>query len=271
MKLTKLLRHCAVATIALNAQLHAVTVIFEQDFTPGAGTAGLNGTSPTIGANNWVAAPNFQADGDFAEVGGGSATIAFTPADGLVYTLDASFRNLAGTATVGAPEQDWIALGFASGQSASTGNNFRFIQTTVIGKAWMLYRGANTTGTLPNGTQVGSATSGTNGGAGSANWSDAGLSTTFGGDIDLRVVLDTTGGAGNWTATWFAKLPASGSYTEVRAETVLVNEAINSVGVAISNTGFDGDMTRFRLTAVPEPSAALLGGLGLLAMLRRRR
>jgi hypothetical protein len=247
----------------------AATVIYEQSFTPGAGTAVLNGTSPTTGANNWVAASNFQADGDFAEVAGGSATLSFAPANGLIYTLDASFRNLSPTATVGAPENDWVAVGFAKGQSASTGNNFRFLTTTVIAKAWMLYRGANTTGTLANVAHLGSATAGNNS---SANWSDATLSTTYGGGIDMRVVLDTTGGTGNWTATWFAKLPASGSFTEVRTETGLVNEDINSVGVAISNPGFDGDLTYFSLTSVvPEPSAALLGGLGLLALFRRRR
>ena len=33
----------------------------------------------------------------------------------------------------------------------------------------------------------------------------------------------------------------------------------------------DGTLQSFSLTAVPEPSAALLGGMGLLALLRRRR
>jgi hypothetical protein len=80
-------------------------------------------------------------------------------------------------------------------------------------------------------------------------WSDATLSTTFGGDMDMRVVLDTTGGTGNWTATWFAKLPASGSYTQVRAATPLLKEDINSVGVAITGSGIEGDLTFFSLTA----------------------
>lgn len=272
MKTNRLLSLAAIA-LAVPAA-HAATVIYEQSFTPGAGTSVLNGTSPTTGANNWVAATlRFQADGDFTE-GAGSATLAFTPANGFTYTLDASFRNLSATATVGAPEQDWIALGFAKGQSTGSTNSDRFLSANVIGKAWMLYRGANTTGTLANVTHLGSATSGNNAGAvpsTSADWSDATLATTFSGGIDMRVVLDTTGGTGNWTATWFAKLPASGSYTEVRAATELVNEDINSVGVAISGTGFDGDLTYFRLTSVPEPSAALFGGLGILALLRRRR
>jgi hypothetical protein len=215
-----------------------------------------------------AATSRFQADGDFTE-GAGSATLAFTPTDGLVYTLDASIRNL--TATVSASptaENDWIALGFAKGQSAGSTNNDRFVNANVIGKAWMVYRGVNTAGTLANVAHLGSSTSGT---VSPSNWTDATLSTTYGGGIDMRVVLNTIGGAGNWTATWFAKLPASGSFTEVRAATELVNEDINSVGVAISGTGFDGDLTYFRLTSIPEPSAAFLGGLGMLALLRRRR
>jgi uncharacterized sulfatase len=233
----------------------AQTTIYQQNFSPGAGTAVLNGTSPTTGANNWVASTSrFQADGDFTE-GAGSATLAFTPANGLIYTLDASFRNLSATATVGAPENDWIALGFAKGQSAGSTNNDRFLNANVIGKAWMLYRGAATTGTLANVAHLGNATTGN---SSSANWSDATLSTTYGGGIDMRVVLDTTGGAGNWTATWFAKLPASGSYTQVRSAATLLNEDIDSVGVAISGTGFDGDLTYFSLTSLNPNAQALI-------------
>lgn len=241
---------CLAVTLGLGLPLaFAQTTIYQQNFTAGAETAAVNGTSPTIGANNWVASPLFQADGDIAE-GGGSATLAFTPANGFIYTLDASFRNMGATANVANPEQDWVAVGFAKGQSAVSGANNRFLNVNVIGKAWMLYRGANTPGTLDNVTHLGNATSGINSGAvpsTSANWSA--LSTNFGGDIDMRVVLDTTGGTGNWTATWFAKLPASGSYTEVRAATTLLNEDIDSVGVAISNPGIEGDLTRISLTA----------------------
>ncbi len=245
-------RHTICLAVISGLGLHlafAQTTIYEQIFTPGAGTDGLNGTSPTIGANNWVASSLFQADGDIAE-GAGSATLAFTPANGFIYTLDASFRNMAGTASVGNPEQDWVALGFAKGQSTVSSINSRFLTTNVIGKAWMLFRGANTEGTLNNVTHLGTATSGNNGGAvpsTSVNWSA--LSINYGGDMDMRIVLDTTGGAGNWTAMWYAKLPASGSFTEVRAATTLLNEDIDSVGVAISNPGIEGDLTFFSLTA----------------------
>jgi len=275
MQPAKILSLAAIAILSVSAPVHATTVIYEQSFTPGSGTAALNGTSLTTGASNWVAAAAFEADGDFNEpTAGSSATLSFAPSDGFVYTLDASIRNLTATVNVGAPENDWVALGFAKGQSSATSNSDRFINNNVIGKAWMLFRGADTTGTLDNFTHLGSATSGNNSGAvpsTSAAWTDATLATTYGGGIDMRVVLDTTGGTGNWTATWFAKLPASGTFTEVRGATALANEDINSVGVAISNPGFDGDLTYFSLTSIPEPTAALLGGLGALLLLRRRR
>jgi hypothetical protein len=97
------------------------------------------------------------------------------------------------------------------------------------------------------------------------------LANANGGSLDLRIVLDTTGGTGNWTATWYARRPADGSYTEVRSSTILTTEDIDSVGFAVSSTGVSGAIERFALNAVPEPSALLLGGLVLVGLLRRRR
>jgi hypothetical protein len=48
----------------------------------------------------------------------------------------------------------------------------------------------------------------------------------------------------------------------------------DTVYVTIGNNGndsFDASVIDFQLVSVPEPSAALLGGLGMLALLRRRR
>jgi hypothetical protein len=76
-----------------------------------------------------------------------------------------------------------------------------------------------------------------------------------GGAIDLRIVLDTTGGTGAWTATWYAKLPADGSYSLVGATTTIPHAASNytSVGIAASNTnsttGTGGTIESFSLTS----------------------
>jgi hypothetical protein len=48
----------------------------------------------------------------------------------------------------------------------------------------------------------------------------------------------------------------------------------DTIYVTIGNNGndaFDASVIDFELESVPEPSAALLGGLGILALLRRRR
>jgi hypothetical protein len=52
-------------------------------------------------------------------------------------------------------------------------------------------------------------------------------------------------------------------------DTVYFGSALNSGLTPGSGSGYDID--NVSLVAVPEPSAALLGGLGLLALLRRRR
>lgn len=238
----------------VTAQAYAQTTLYEQSFTPGAATAALNGTSPSTGTSNWVASPLFHADGEIAE-GVGSATLSFAPANGFIYTLDASFRNMAGTAIASNPETGWVGLGFAKGQSTGSTTSDRFTATNVIGKAWLVFRGASNAGTaVKNAAHLGTATLGN---SSTAYWSDTALAATFSGGMDMRVVLNTTGGAGSWTATWYAKLPASSTYTEVRGTTALINEDINSVGVAISKTGISGNLTYFRLASTSPPVALI--------------
>ena len=219
--------------------LTAVPASFSDNFDGDAATD-LNGTTPdvTAGGAAWVAASNFKADGSFASATGGSATLAFTPADGFVYTLDASLAGI--TAAIG--DINWIALGFANGQSADGGISYRFVNgNDVEGRAWMLARGDNSSN--PNVAH-------TIGSADPSPWTGA-LANANGGDLDMRIVLDTTGGTGNWTATWHAKRPADGSYTEVRSTTTLTSEDIDSVGFAVSNTGVSGTIESFSLTSVP--------------------
>lgn len=92
-----------------------------------------------------------------------------------------------------------------------------------------------------------------------------------GGSIDLRILLNTTGGDGSWTATWLGKLTTDTSYTQLRAATTvpLADQArYTSVGFAFASNTTDGTLSSFSLRTILEPSAALLGGLFLL---RRRR
>lgn len=210
-------------------------VLFSDDFS-GTG-ADLHGSAPDLrpGSETWVASSVFNADGSIDQ-GAGSATVAFVPSDGKVYQLDASFAGVNG-------DGDWLAVGFAKGQSTVVGSNNRFISGNTVGKAWMLVKGdasSSMNTALMNGT------------ASNAAW----VSLTHenpGGDMDMRIVLDTTSGAGGWSATWFAKRPADASYIEMRPATTLLAEDIDSVGLALSNAGVFGTVESFSLEVI-EPA-----------------
>ena len=227
-----------IAFLALAAGGSAQTILFSVDFD--GGTGDLNATTPDTGSVNWVATPtNFLADGTIGGSGAGTAMLAFTPTNGLVYTLDASFRGVTG-------DQNWIPFGFVNGQGTSSSpsgaNENRFLEHQTVGIAWMFARGDNSTN--PNRAFLGDDVA-NNGLSDGADWSGG---PTNGGDIDMRIVLDTTGGSGTWTATWFAKRPADPGYTEIRATATLISEAITSVGFGESNTGVSGTIASFSLS-----------------------
>jgi hypothetical protein len=205
-------------------------VIYQEDFNGSADD--LNGAAPSIrpGEETWIATPIFNQDGSL-DPDAGSATLAFTPSDDNVYQLDLSLTGVTG-------DLNWIALGFGVGQSTVIGTNNRFINGLLIGKVWMLFRG-DTSG---HQAFLGSATSGT---AAGTPW--AALETETGA-IDLRIELDTTGGAGAWAATWFAKKPADLSYTEVRPRETLLDEVIDSVGIALARGLVNGTIESFSLS-----------------------
>jgi hypothetical protein len=189
--------------------------------------------SATTKEISWVAAPHFNADGKMAP-GTASATLAFKPVDGVVYTLEGSFRGV--TSPDGA--YPWVGLGFAKGQSTGSKTGDRFVLGKVVGRAWMLFRGTGSR--FENETHdVGSSNP-----KPWENW-DSGV----GGDIDMRIVLDTTEGYGKWTATWFARRPGKGDYLKVRETITLPNEGIGSVGIIVSGGQISARVTDFSLRA----------------------
>lgn len=245
------------------------TTLFSDNFDGADG--GLNGTTPDVSdGSSWVAAPLFGDDGSTGDTAG-SATLAFTPADGQIYTVDASFS---GFGLVGGADTDWFALGFVNGQSTANGASDRFITGNVVGTAWMMHRGDVTLGsnqTFLGTGQTGAGNFGLGVGGGDNTGQLYALDPTST-ELDLRVLLDTTGGAGNWTATWYAKRSADPGFTEVRAtENLLPGATISAVGVARSGPGVTGTLESFTLTQIPEPSSALFLGLAGLIAFRRSR
>lgn len=246
-------------TTSLTAAVHAETIIAFEDF---AGTGvDLNGTAPDIGigTGNWQSGPGIFTDAgeiigaDGTTNGGtatreGSAVLDFTPVDGTIYELEAVITNPGGA---------WVGVGFSDSANQLSGSNGRVSNTVpgvFGGYAWMF--------TL-NGRQAAFNGIGTNN---KIATEDTVANTT---PVTLKVVLDTTGGSGAWTAEYFV----NGSALE--APSLLVADASNISHVAISrdiNTGaLPASIDSFKLTEVPEPGSIALLGLGGLVMLRRRR
>lgn len=234
----------------------AQTTILSDDFS--GGTGNINSVAPDVrpGSETWTASTIFNADGSVdrpTSSNQGSMTLPFVPANGFIYTVDASFSGVTG-------DTDWLGFGFANGQSATSTTNDRFVGPTVTGATWMIFRGATPAPLATNGNKIQRGLAA----ADAVDWLDPTLGDLEGGAIDLRIVLDTTGGTGAWTATWYAKLPASGSYTLVGATTPVPHAAASytSVGIAASSThptsGTGGTIESFKLTSLaPSPTTLI--------------
>lgn len=244
----------SISLMLLLAHPASASIIFFDDFD---GTGNLHDTTPdtTTGGAKWVAAGSFDANGSHS--GRGSATLAFTPVDGFVYTAETWISASSG--------DFWVGMGFGNGQS--TGNGVNDVHSSAPppeGRAWMILRMPNVAGTVANDTFL---TNTQNGG----DWTSFGATR---GAIGMRIDLDTTGGAGNWNATFYAKENELDPWTQVRAATTLTDEDITSIGFSAFRSVDNFTTGSFTVNQVPEPSSfvlmlvALLGGM---LVYRRRR
>lgn len=227
----------------------AVTVLYSDDFSRD-GTANLNATTPdtTIGTNTWSANTNIKNNGSITPVTTSSdaaAALAFTPTTGNIYTLSATLAAPTG----GNTSSPWFAFGFTD--TFTTGGVPNATYT-----AWMLWR---------------STADATEANRGDLNLYRLNVTEAFPGNPaaknvtgtqTLSVVLDTT--TTLWSIEWFQGATSLGTMDYE------VNPTISNVVIA-RNNGAGFDLDSMSLTVIPEPSTALLGGLGLLALLRRRR
>jgi len=232
----------ALAAVPANA---ATVLLYSDDFS-GSSANPLDGTTPdtTTGTNTWIAHENWKADGSIAATSSGqdhNAFLAFTPTSGFIYTLSATLPQPSGSSGSGR----WAAIGFTNATLGATTASNAFWDGANAATAWMLYRDSNNIAAF--------AGPGTAGGSGNIAYS---------GTRTMTVVLDTT--AAQWKVEWFVDA------TSIHEWTYTTNPTISYVGLGRAN-GVGADFSSFSLTAIPEPSAALLGGLGLLALLRRRR
>jgi hypothetical protein len=228
----------------LYAACARAVVIYSEDFA-GDGSSTLIGTAEdTTGTVRWEGNANFLDDGTISSARG-PALLPFSPTNGNVYTVTVTL-SLASDAEI-------ISFGFSQfidnirfhNQSGLTGWAWMFTQPTVGQSAWEGPRGLGD-GNVADGLNESLAT----------------------GSQTLTIVLDTS------AAIWTADFHVNGLvFTEDMELTGLGEGTINYVGLATGLSGGGGVMESFTLsgTAVPEPALILLGGIGLLSLLRHRR
>ncbi len=256
------------------AGVQASTIIYHDDFNGSASTA-VNGQPLDVdnngGANTWVANSGYKENGATPTGTGvnSGAFLPFTPAAGNIYTLTARFT---GVGPDGA-SVSWHALAFGKSVPSpfTDGADNRFISGGSLGRAWFFFRPNNPTTPTdsPNKIQLGNAATGT---ASNSNWSDPTLVRAEGGDIDMKIVLNTSGAT--WTADFLAKRPSDSTYTEVSAGPLnLLAQDIGMVGVARTSGTLAGTLVSFDLSydAVPEPASILLLTLGVITIGATRR
>lgn len=244
-----------IASLALAADPALATTIYQDNFNGSTTNNSLNGAAPDTrpASETWVSS-EWRASGTVATLNATSnddgAYLPFVPTTGFIYTLSMT----AAQPSFAASTAGWLGLGFTAGNTAS---DTSFATATIGAAPWLLWRPS--TAANPNQSQVVTRLGPGTSLDGSGDNQNEG---PFTGTQTLTIVLNTVGAA--WTAEWFV------GAISVRSSTYATNPTINYVGFAREN-GQTSTITNFELTSVPEPSAALLGGLGLLALLRRRR
>lgn len=260
----------AILALAAPAANAAAIVLYSSSFTGSSGT-NLNATAvTTTGATaaqhtqygtsisaTWSAATNFKANGSFTDgatdsASRASATLGFTPQNGYVYNVTMT-TNLVDNIT----SDPLHILGFFMAPNY-TGNP----NTTGAATVWALTR-VGFPGFVDQVAHYNLA-----GGAGNFNSTNTVEDTTA--PSTIRITLDTIGGTGNWAATYYVG-DGAGGFNSIGSVAGLGAVDIESVGIGVYNRDQIANFQSFELSVIPEPSAALLGGLGFLALLRRRR
>lgn len=203
-------------------------ILYEHSF--GGAASSIDGVTPdtTFDSNTFHSAGTFLANGAIAGATGSTGMyLPFTPSEGVQYVLEARIRNLDPN---GEATQD-LHLFFGEGLSSpasDTGPDASGLADPTTLKAGQVYRSTNGN----NGWSIGDASDGE---ASQSDWSDATLRDDNGGDIDLRVSLDTTGGTGTWTASFFARIAGDNQWTQVGGPEDILDENIGAIGIGIGS------------------------------------
>lgn len=214
--------------------------------------AGINadtfaaGITTAGGSATWVGSAQFKADGSV--LSGFSRSVHLNLGTYINGAKGQSNGLFELKTTISPTTGTWLSFGFSNSSAPSAIGNF----TDLGGLGTMAYR-AN--GDIDQWAGVGS---------GNERAPDDVL---FTGNRTLTVTLDLRNhnGTNNFGSVSFSDSVEGvfGSYNYA------ANQNFNSILLSTASTS--GSYSALSLTQIPEPSAALLGGLGLLALLRRRR
>lgn len=269
----------AVAVVALASVMsaRAEIIIYADDLSGSTGVS-INGAIPDTrpGSETWLCRTSrdtgkgagfpFEPSGRFGGATGATtdwdanATLPFTPEQGKQYALDVRLTGVSRTSTSYAG-QDWLGFGFVG--TTHIEGNF----TGTSGGAWMKINMAGSNSGVHQVALKNLVDANTT----YQNWT---ASPSFTGNYDLRLILNTTAGAGNWTVSWLAKLPTDGSYTTVYSNLDVLNEGITRVGFSLASHDIGGTIDSMQLSVIPEPATGLLlvaGVIGLGIMRRKLR
>ena len=195
----------------------------------------------------------FRADGTVLYSSGvreiGGAWASFTPQQGYTYTASATIDRGITAGTV-----DWLAFGFMD----QLGNTFVDSGYAAVGIRGDGYTPAGSSdGFTFQGFQLG-------GYGGEFNFDNDGANV-------IDIVMNTMPALSSaWTVQYFIGGNSLGAPSLVTANGGSGNFGDISY-LGFSSSSANGTISNFSLTVIPEPSAALLGALGALALLRRRR
>lgn len=201
-------------------------IIMFDNLGAGSSAVTLNNTSPTTGIGLWRSHTNIKDNGTMTPAIDAGAYFTFNPVSGTRYEVTFA-QAFVDTYNPG----DNAIFGFFEAKSVNglvTGSGANGSTNPTTAKAVHLMRKLEDN-TVDNAYRIGSDSDGT---ADTRRWTDATLRDTTDDVLDLRIILDTRGGDGNWKAQWFAKGVISPNYTEVGPLTDLLSENIGAVGWA---------------------------------------
>ena len=231
---------------ALAASAQTSIVLYQADFSGSAATQ-LNGTAVdtsgatpaqhlqygTVAGETWTADTVLFADGHVTSGDArGGATLAFTPQNGCIYTLTM-------TTSFAFSAADWVAVGFNEEVDYTDYQN-----AFDGGVAWALTR----PGTTDDSQVAHFNPSGALGKVGGGDYYTTAPST-------LTIVLDTTLGTGDWSATYYAGTAATGDLIATVPDMGTLETGIHSVSLGWQNSNATTKFDFMELSVVAVPPA----------------